>query len=108
MKISSKVASLKVRVEDAIAKNTVMMLREGDQTASITVGAPDAANETSLDALETMLSVQAGEKCCYLIFKSSEAVSEQTKKLLVAPLNFKRRQAIERSETLGRAGKGAA
>lgn len=129
-KVKLKAMSLLNRIEVALQKNTVVTLKEADQQAISKVGEAISASQASasstsattnqtsndngiagavtIEALEAMVSLLPGERSCYMLFKSSETAEEPVKSILEAKLVFKRRESIERTQTIGAGSSGLA
>lgn len=102
-RIHAKAASLKSRIEEALAQSKNFALLDSD--AATASGNKDLALGTSRPAssastlINGILEYRPGEHCCFLLFKSSVPDGPEIKKALRSELQFKPRKALERGET---------
>ncbi len=108
-RIHAKAASLKSRIEEAIAQSKNFTLLDSDDTtsssnkevASIAAGSTSSASTL----INGILEYRPGEHCCFLLFKSTVPDGPEIQKALRSELQFRQRKALERGESFdGAAG----
>lgn len=102
-RIHSKAASLKSRIEEALAQSKNFAILDSDAaTASgnkdLALGASRPASSAST-LINGILEYRPGEYCCFLLFKSSVPDGPEIQKALRSELQFKPSKALERGET---------
>jgi CheY-like chemotaxis protein len=98
-KITKKAASLKNRLQTAVAANAAFALNESDQySASPTSTTDEEQAADSSTIASAIVQTTAGDLCCYMIYKSEAPPTDALKKIMATPPKFKFRKAIERGE----------
>jgi CheY-like chemotaxis protein len=102
-RISPKVESLKARLQAALEANLEFKLSDTPPPATMAAVRSGPAftdsNMSQASVINTLLTLNPGDQCCYLLYKSTRQESPEIIKIMQTPIRFRPRKALEREES---------